>query len=500
MRYSLIYLIFFPVLFLICLGIWRFFWSRPFGGAKGAFPAAVRWTALILLLTGQTSINPLSRITGIGFTAGENLFHTALGMLGMAGICIACIQLVRSVLWLLAEGIPGLLLECYDESERRLINSVWEKIGELPERVGKNLWAKFRAFLPGQERQVREQFGRHKNPFWWLLVLAPAVIWTALSLIWAVLFLLGPGIFFLLFGFLTKLLVFYLPTFALLLLKRGTAAVRMLLRSPAVTACLLLFGLGTGCFGVWSAVKVPDVKTIELAFPELPEPLDGYRLVQLSDLHLGTFWREKWMRETVGKVNLLEPDLVVFTGDFGDGTPQKIASSLEPLSAIKVKDGIYSCLGNHENYEVRTKWIDFYRDNGYRPLINEWSIVDGRPLFIAGADDRGRRSGGLLAERCAELGQAMPKDCFKLILDHQPGGAAKNAGLGFNLQLSGHTHGGMMFFTKWIAAAANNGFVSGMYDVGAMKLYVSNGTGLWSHVPFRLFVPSEITLFILRKG
>ncbi|MBO4317145.1 MAG: metallophosphoesterase [Mailhella sp.] len=498
MRYSLIYLIYIPTLFLISLGIWRFLWSRPLGAMRGTVPEAARWTAFFLLLAGQAAIAPLSRLTGSGFAAGENWFHTALAMLGMTGVIIACMQLIRGVLWLIAEGIPDLLLECYDDAERGLINSVWEKIGELPERVGKNLWAKFKAFLPDREQMVREQFGRHKNPLWWLLILVPLSVWSVLSLAWALFFLLGPGIVFLLFGVLTKLFVFYIPTFALLMLRRGATVIRRMLRSPLVTACMLLFGLGAGCFGVWSAVKVPEVHTVELAIAGLPGSLEGYRLVQLTDLHLGTLWRDKWMRAVVDRTNALDADLVVFTGDFGDGKPEKIVSSLTPLRDIRAKDGIFSCLGNHEGYEGKAEWIDFYRKNGYRLLLNEWAAVEGKPLFIAGADDR--RNGGALAGYAEELRRAMPQDHFKLVLDHQPGGAQKNADLGFDLQLSGHTHGGMMFFTQKAAAAANNGFVSGRYDVGGMTLYVSNGTALWSHVPFRLFVPSEITLFILKKG
>jgi len=252
--------------------------------------------------------------------------------------------------------------------------------------------------------------------------------------------------------------------------------------------------------GVWQAIRVPDVKNIEVTVPHLPAQMDGLRLVQLSDLHASRLLQAPWMQAVVEKTNALQPDLIVITGDLVDGTPQARAADVQPLQQLSARYGVFAIPGNHEYYVDYVHWLPAFEQLGLHMLLNEQVLVthNGRQLVLAGITDKAASTSRLpLPDVAASLRDA-PQDAPVILLSHRPIGALANARQGVGLQLSGHTHGGQILGPHLLAQWANQGFVSGLYDVQGMQLYVSNGTGLWNGFPIRLGRAAEITHITLR--
>lgn len=269
-----------------------------------------------------------------------------------------------------------------------------------------------------------------------------------------------------------------------------------------INAVLLVAALVLSAIGVWQSVRVPDVRTVEISLDGLPAEMDGLRLVQLSDLHTSRLLTGERTRAVVDKTNALKPDLVVITGDLVDGTVDNRRNDVAPLRDLKAKYGVFSIPGNHEYYSNYQQWMEAFDDLGLHMLKNAHVvvIVNDTPLVIAGTTDRVAPNFSLPEPDIEAALQGVTDGAPVILLQHQPRGAEKNAEAGVNLQLSGHTHGGQIAGAHWLVQLMNEGFVSGLYDVGGMKLYVSNGTGLWNGFPIRLGRPAEITEIILRAG
>lgn len=266
-----------------------------------------------------------------------------------------------------------------------------------------------------------------------------------------------------------------------------------------VNAVLLATALILSGIGVWQAVRVPDVKTVDIVLERLPAEMDGLKVVQLSDLHASRLLTEERNRAVVEKTNALNPDLIVITGDLVDGTVENRARDVAPFHDLKAKYGVFSIPGNHEYYSSYLEWMKAFDDLGLHMLKNAHAIVivQDRPLVIAGTTDRVAPNFGLPQPDVKAALNGIPEEAPVILLQHQPRGAAENAEAGVDLQLSGHTHGGQIALAHWLVQLFNEGFVSGLYDVGNMKLYVSNGTGLWNGFPVRLGRTAEITEIIL---
>ena len=254
--------------------------------------------------------------------------------------------------------------------------------------------------------------------------------------------------------------------------------------------------------GVWQAVRVPDVRVVDITLDRLPAELDGLRLVHLSDLHASRLLQESWQREVVNRTNALNPDLIVISGDLVDGTPANRAADVAPWRGFKARLGVLAAPGNHEYYSDYTAWMTAFSELGLRMLSNRHVVIHdkGRALVVAGTTDRNAARFGLPTPDIEAALAGVPKETVVLLLAHQPREARENAGAGVDLQLSGHTHGGQIAGLHLLVQRANAGFVSGLYRVGAMQLYVSNGTGLWNGFPIRLGRPSEITRITLRSA
>jgi predicted MPP superfamily phosphohydrolase len=275
---------------------------------------------------------------------------------------------------------------------------------------------------------------------------------------------------------------------------------RRLLHAKTLAVWLVPVAMVLSFVGVWQAVRIPAVKTVEISLPQLPKSLDGFRIVQLTDLHASRLFTATWMTTVVDRVNALKPDVVVITGDLADGTPMARSEDILPLTALHAKYGVFAIPGNHEYYTDYLAWLARFEEIGLPMLLNRHVTIqhNDAALVIAGVTDVVAKKWDLPPPDLAAALKGVDPDALVVLLDHRPTEAKHNAQAGVALQLSGHTHGGQILGPHFLAQLLNNGFVSGLYDVGPMQLYVSNGTGLWPGFPIRLGRPSEVTQIILR--
>lgn len=251
---------------------------------------------------------------------------------------------------------------------------------------------------------------------------------------------------------------------------------------------------------VSQAVRVPPLKDVTVAIPGLPLGFDGYTILHLTDLHISRLFPREWAQAVVARANDLGTDLIVVTGDFIDGSLASRRTDVESLRALRARDGVWAVPGNHEYFFDHDAWMRHLTGLGIRVLANAHTVLrrDGGALVVAGVTDRSAPATGHPGPDLAAALAGAPKDAPVVLLDHQPANAARAAGHGVRLQLSGHTHGGMIRGLDRLVARGNAGFVSGAYRVGGMLLYVSNGTGLWPGFALRLGRPSELTRITLR--
>jgi predicted MPP superfamily phosphohydrolase len=252
--------------------------------------------------------------------------------------------------------------------------------------------------------------------------------------------------------------------------------------------------------GVTNALRVPPIKDIEVTIRGLPPQFDGYRILQLTDLHISRLFPATWTRRTVERANAAGADLIVVTGDFIDGSVAMRRDDVAPLRDLHAPDGIYAIPGNHEYFFNYGEWMRHLSGLGMRMLPNRHTILhrSGAQLTLAGVTDLSAPSVGEAGPDLDAAIAGAPAGVPILLLDHQPRQARRAAARGVALQLSGHTHGGMIVGLDRLVARANAGFVSGRYAVDGMTLYVSNGTALWPGFAVRLGTPSELTRIVLR--
>lgn len=283
-----------------------------------------------------------------------------------------------------------------------------------------------------------------------------------------------------------------------------TAAVRwrsVFLPDAVRYAAVVLAAAASG-LAVFSATRVPPVRDIEIAIPNLPPRFDGYRLLQLSDLHLSRLFQAPWARAVVERANAAGVDLIVVTGDFIDGSVEMRRADVEPLRALYAPDGVYAVPGNHEYFFDYDAWMRHLSGLGMRMLLNTHVVRrrDDDLLVLAGVTDLSARGHGRPGPDLNAALAGIPDGAPVILLDHQPRNARRAAARGVSMQLSGHTHGGMVVGVDRLVAKANDGFVSGRYRIGGMTLYVSNGTGLWPGFALRLGRLPEMTRFTLRPA
>jgi hypothetical protein len=254
--------------------------------------------------------------------------------------------------------------------------------------------------------------------------------------------------------------------------------------------------------GVHQAMRIPPLRDVEVGISGLPRQFDGYTILQLTDLHISRLFPASWARAVVERSNKLGVDLIAITGDLIDGTLEARRADIEPLRDLRATDGVYVISGNHEYIFGYDTWMAHFAALGLRSLENRHVVLDrdGGQLVLAGITDRASRRRGHPVRDLAAVLEGAPISVPVILLDHQPSDARHAAKLGVALQLSGHTHGGLIVGIDRLAARANAGYVSGRYDVDGMTLYVNNGTALWPGFALRLGRPSELTRITLRQA
>ncbi len=265
----------------------------------------------------------------------------------------------------------------------------------------------------------------------------------------------------------------------------------------AVPALALLVSLS----GLANARRVARVVEVAVAIPGLPRALDGFTIAQLSDIHVGPTIKAPQVRAMVARVNALRPDLIAVTGDVVDGSVARLAAHTAPLGELRARHGAWLVTGNHEYYAGVQAWIAEFERLGLRCLLNAHAVLehDGARLVLAGvtdaqaqAFDPAHRSDAFKAIDGAPAG--VPR----ILLAHQPRSLHDAARAGFDLQLSGHTHGGQ--FWPWnLFVGLQQPLTAGLHRIGALQVYVSRGTGYWGP-PKRFGAPSEITRIRLRAA
>ena len=250
--------------------------------------------------------------------------------------------------------------------------------------------------------------------------------------------------------------------------------------------------------GMIAARGEHEVVDVEVAIGKLPKALDGFTIVQLSDLHVGMTIDRAFVQRVVDKANALSPDLIALTGDLIDGTVEDLRDDVAPLAALRAKHGVYAVTGNHEYYAGVDPWIAEITRLGARYLRNERvAIADG--LDLAGVDDYGAHN---YAGHGEDLDKALgDRDRARavVLLAHQPRQVRRASQFGVDLQLSGHTHGGQIWPWHYMVKLQQRGLLAGRYEHAGTQLYVTRGCGYWGP-PVRLLAPLEITRVILRAA
>ena len=285
----------------------------------------------------------------------------------------------------------------------------------------------------------------------------------------------------------------------------GTLLLRAVHRRHVVVPTRVRYATGAvalslAAFGVGQAIRVPLVKEVEIAIKGLPREFDGFRLVQLTDLHISRLFQAPWVEALVRETNALNPNMIVITGDLIDGTLEARREDVQPIGALRAPAGVYAIPGNHEYYFGYPGWMARFEELGLRTLANSHVVIrrGEANLVLAGVTDVGAAArAGFPGPDIGSALEGAPAAPI-IMLDHQPRNAALAARAGASLQLSGHTHGGLIVGLDRLIATFNSGYVSGHYDVEGMPLYVNNGTALWLGFAVRLGRPSELTSIVLR--
>jgi uncharacterized protein len=251
--------------------------------------------------------------------------------------------------------------------------------------------------------------------------------------------------------------------------------------------------------GATAALWGPYVRHVDIPVEGLAPDLDGFRIVQISDLHAGPTMRLAYVQRVVDMTKELAPDLIALTGDIVDGSISRLASRVAPLKELASGDRAFFVLGNHDYYSGAAPWAAHFEAMGFRVLRNTHvTIARGAArLLIGGVIDFAARMHDADARPRPDLatdGDARP--AFRLLLAHNPKIAPLTEKAGFDLQLSGHTHAGQFFPWTFVIHWVHGPHAAGLSRRGRLWVYVSAGTGTWGP-PVRLGTRPELTLLRL---
>lgn len=254
-------------------------------------------------------------------------------------------------------------------------------------------------------------------------------------------------------------------------------------------------------YGFLQAHRRPAVESVDIPLANLPQEFDGFRILQFSDLHVGPTIKREYVEEITGQILEQKADMIVFTGDLVDGSVAWLKDDVAPLKELKAPFGTYFSTGNHEYYSGVEAWMREADRLGFDVLHNEHRVITqgvGR-IVLAGVTDFGGKDFGRAHASHPEAAVAgAPEGVTRILLAHQPRSVAEATKFGYDLQLSGHTHGGQYFPGNYLARL-NQPYIEGLHKHDTMWVYVNRGVGYWGP-PIRLGTLPELTLLTLRKA
>lgn len=265
----------------------------------------------------------------------------------------------------------------------------------------------------------------------------------------------------------------------------------------AHTLNLSVLGASAGLagYGAYEARRDPDVRTVEIPIPDLPDALQGFTIAQLSDVHVGPTLHKSFIEPVVDAVNAMKPDMVAITGDLVDGSVRMLAPHVAPLARMTSRHGTFLCTGNHEYYAGVRPWLTHLDTLGIRTLLNESVTLDhdGASVLVGGCTDV--QAGRFDRDHVCDVPACMPDEArrhpARILLAHRPESVFEAAKAGFHLQLCGHTHGGQFIPWNWVVKLVHP-FSAGLGRYEDTWVYVSRGTGHFGP-PVRIAAPSEVT-------
>jgi predicted MPP superfamily phosphohydrolase len=277
------------------------------------------------------------------------------------------------------------------------------------------------------------------------------------------------------------------------LIAPGTLALGEVSRGTAVAVPLL--GLAITLWGFVNARRTAAVVSVDVPIADLPAALHGFTIAQISDIHVGPTIKRAYLNRIVEAVNRLGADMVAVTGDLVDGSVRKLGAHVAPLAQLSSTHGTFFVTGNHEYYSGAPAWVAELRRLGLNVLMNEHVVLQhaGGSLLIAGVTDFSAHhfDPAQRSDPHAALAGAPVATTTRVLLAHQPRSAEAAESAGFQLQLSGHTHGGQ--FLPWnLFVRFQQPFTAGLHRLRRLWVYTSRGTGYWGP-PKRFGAPSEIT-------
>jgi len=251
--------------------------------------------------------------------------------------------------------------------------------------------------------------------------------------------------------------------------------------------------------GFAGARRRARIVSVEVPLANLPPALQGFLIAQISDVHVGSQIKRQYVDAIVDAVNGLKADLIAVTGDLVDGSVPDLSRHVAPFGRLSARHGTFLVTGNHEYYSGERAWTAEFTRLGLRVLLNEHVVVrhGGAPLVVAGVTDYSAHhfNPEQRSDPVAALWGAPTDAGARILLAHQPRSASAAASAGFDLQLSGHTHGGQ--FWPWnLFVRLQQPFTAGLHRLNNLWVYISRGTGYWGP-PNRFGAPSEITLLRL---
>ena len=269
----------------------------------------------------------------------------------------------------------------------------------------------------------------------------------------------------------------------------------------ATGGAALAVGGGSVAAGMIEARGEHEVVDVEVRLAKLPRALDGFTIVQLSDLHVGMTIDRPFVQRVVDHANRLKPDLIALIGDLVDGKVADLRDDIAPLAELRAPYGVFAVTGNHEYYSGVDAWIAEITRLGATYLRNTRVTIgqSDASFELAGVDDHSAKAYPGHGEDLAAATAGRDPARALVLLAHQPRQVRKAALHGVDLQLSGHTHGGQIWPWHYIVRIQQGGLLAGRYQHEDTQLYVSRGCGYWGP-PVRLLAPLEITRIILRAA